>query len=102
MKRLAQPPAQRLRSSLGTLAVTALASGTLAAALGSPALAAPAAHRAAVTYTFETLNNARDLTFNQLLGINNEGLVAGYFGSGAHGHPNKGYRVHPPYRQGRV
>jgi hypothetical protein len=98
MKRLAQPHAQRLRSSLGTLAVTALASGTLAAALGSPALAAPAAHR--VTYTFETLNNARDLTFNQLLGINNEGLVAGYFGSGAHGHPNKGYRVHPPYRQG--
>ncbi|HEX4703499.1 MAG TPA: hypothetical protein VH352_15335, partial [Pseudonocardiaceae bacterium] len=32
-------------------------------------------------------------TFNQLLGINNRGLIAGYFGSGAAGHPNKGYVV---------
>ena len=30
-------------------------------------------------------------TFNQLLGINNRGQIAGYFGSGAAGHPNKGY-----------
>jgi hypothetical protein len=99
MKRLAQSPAQRLRQSAGALAVTALAAGTLAGSLGSPASAAtgPAA---AVTYTFRTLNNAHDVTFNQLLGINNFGLIAGYFGSGAHGHPNKGYRLGAPYHQG--
>jgi hypothetical protein len=37
------------------------------------------------------VDNAADLTFNQLPGVNNEGLIAGYFGSGAQGHPNKGY-----------
>src|SRR5579885_3695116 len=41
--------------------------------------------------TFQTLDNAADPTFNQLLGINNTGVIAGYFGSGAAGHPNKGY-----------
>ena len=40
-----------------------------------------------------------DVTFNQLLGLNNEGTIAGYFGSGAPGHPNKGYTFTPPYNQ---
>jgi probable HAF family extracellular repeat protein len=51
------------------------------------------------SYQVLTLNNRRDLTFNQLLGINNEGAIAGYFGSGAAGHPNKGYMLHPPFAQ---
>jgi len=41
--------------------------------------------------TFTTVNNQGDPTFNQLLGINNNNIIAGYFGSGAQGHPNKGY-----------
>jgi len=41
--------------------------------------------------SFTTLNNQGDPTFNQLLGINNNQIIAGYFGSGAQGHPNKGY-----------
>ena len=45
------------------------------------------------SYTYRTVNNNADTTFNQLLGINNAGTIAGYFGSGAQGHPNKGYRV---------
>jgi probable HAF family extracellular repeat protein len=49
---------------------------------------------------FTTHNDAKDLTFNQLLGINNEGVIAGYFGSGAQGHANKGYTLTPPYGQG--
>jgi hypothetical protein len=49
---------------------------------------------------FKTLNDARDPTFNQLLGINNQGTIAGYFGSGAAGHPNQGYTLTPPYGQG--
>jgi Cu/Zn superoxide dismutase len=42
-------------------------------------------------YTFTTLDNNADLTFNQLLGISDNGTIAGYFGSGAAGHPNQGY-----------
>jgi hypothetical protein len=42
-------------------------------------------------WAFSKLNNSNDRTFNQLLGINNRNQIAGYFGSGAHGHPNKGY-----------
>jgi hypothetical protein len=51
------------------------------------------------SYQVLTLNNRRDLTFNQLLGINNEGVIAGYFGSGAAGHPNKGYVLLAPFAQ---
>src|SRR5215472_14767080 len=47
------------------------------------------------SYQVLTLNDRRDLTFNQLLGVNDEGLIAGYFGSGAAGHPNKGYLLNP-------
>jgi hypothetical protein len=59
---------------------TSSASGTM-----SPSTAPPA------PYTFTTLDNPADVTFNQLLGFNNGGVIAGYFGSGAAGHPNKGY-----------
>ncbi len=51
-------------------------------------------------YTFTTLDDQADPTFNQLLGINNHGKIAGYFGSGAPGHPNKGYTLSAPYGQG--
>jgi hypothetical protein len=44
-------------------------------------------------YAFKTIDDPLDLTFNQLLGINNTGKIAGYFGSAI----NKGYRIEPPY-----
>jgi hypothetical protein len=80
------------------LGAAVLVSGALTLAAGAPALAAPAP-AAATSYTFHKLNNANDPTFNQLLGINNHGTIAGYFGSGAKGHPNKGYVLRPPYMQ---
>jgi hypothetical protein len=52
-----------------------------------------------VSYKFQTLNDNADITFNQLLGINQAGVIAGYFGSGLQGHPNKGYLLFPPYVQ---
>lgn len=73
--------------------VTAAAAAIAAGASGTAARAAP-------SYTFQTLNNNNDVTFNQLLGINTSGMIAGYFGSGAAGHPNKGYTLVPPYSQG--
>jgi probable HAF family extracellular repeat protein len=51
------------------------------------------------SYQVLTLNDRRDPTFNQLLGINNEGVIVGYFGSGDAGHPNKGYELLPPFAQ---
>jgi len=38
--------------------------------------------REPTTYSFQTLDNPGDPTFNQLLGINNDGLIAGFFGNG--------------------
>lgn len=48
-------------------------------------------------FQFQGIINTNDPTFNQELGINNFGVIAGYFGSGAQGHTNKGYTVVPPY-----
>ena len=55
-----------------------------------------------MTLKFTTLNDNADPTFNQLLGINNEGKIAGYFGSDAAPNfpPNKGYTLSFPYGQG--
>jgi hypothetical protein len=61
----------------------------------------PAAIPVAADYSFGTLNNPGDATFNELLGINNRGHIAGYFGSGAAGHPNTGYILRPPYHQAK-
>jgi hypothetical protein len=61
---------------------------------------APVAGGMAGGFQVLTLNDRKDLTFNQLLGINNQGFIAGYFGSGEAGHPNKGYVLRPPFAQG--
>jgi hypothetical protein len=62
---------------------------------GGYLLAAPtgavAAASAPVTFRFTTMDNPADPAFNQLLGLNDNGTFAGYFGSGVQGHPNKGY-----------
>lgn len=52
------------------------------------------------TLSFKTLDDQADPTFNQLLGINNDGKIAGYFGIGSQTHPNKGYTLNAPYGQG--
>jgi probable HAF family extracellular repeat protein len=97
-------------TGLARAGVAALATGSVAGALflASPALAATG-HQAATAgrqaaaatkYSFSTLNDQNDPTFNQLLGINTHNVISGYFGSGAAGHPNKGYLLKPPYGQG--
>jgi hypothetical protein len=52
-------------------------------------------------YAFQNIINNTDPTFNQELGINSAGTIAGYFGAGngLTGHPNQGYTVVPPYAQ---
>ncbi len=75
------------------VAVAAIGVGLAASAVPASA-SAPAA-----SFIFRKLNNSSDPSFNQLLGINNHGRIVGYFGSGAHGHPNKGYQLAAPYHQ---
>ena len=86
----------------GALAAAVAGSGALALFTGVAQAAPVASHQAgaATTYTFTTLNDQADPTFNQLLAINVHNVIAGYFGSGAAGHPNKGYQLTPPYAQG--
>jgi hypothetical protein len=93
------------RRHAARLGVAALATSTVAGALlaAGPAFAATAGHHAAsaAAYTFTTLDDRADPTFNQLLGINGHHVIVGYFGSGADAqHPNKGYVLKPPYGQG--
>jgi hypothetical protein len=80
------------RQTLNRLALRATVGWAAVAAL---ALAIPAAQASSLgnMYRFEDIINDNDVTFNQELGINNGGVIAGYFGSGAAGHPNKGYLV---------
>jgi hypothetical protein len=59
----------------------------------------PLLSNAASTYNYQKLDNPADPTFNQLLGINNTGTIAGYFGVGSMTNPNKGYTLAPPYGQ---
>ena len=96
-----------VRRTAGVRGVTGAAVAAVAVAgslaLGGVAQAATATGhqaRTATAYTFTTLNDQADPTFNQLLGINVHNVIAGYFGSGAAGHPNKGYLLTPPYGQG--
>ncbi len=79
------PPAQQ-----GALPSTPLA--------GSASRSAAAAARPD-DLTFQTIDNAKDPTFNQLLGISDSGVISGYFGIGSKQHPNKGYVVVAPYGQ---
>ena len=75
----------------GSTTPTTAVNGITPSSLGSPA--------AKLTYKFRTINNVADLTFNQLLGISRSKQIVGYYGSGAAGHPNKGYRISPPYKE---
>ena len=54
------------------------------------------------TYTLQTFNDPVDqpfdgATFTNLMGINNFGLIAGFYGSGAEGDPNQGFLLTPDH-----
>ena len=93
---------KKVIGAAAALAIIAGGSGAIAMAdhgrTGSPsatgdAVVTETAFHQPESYTFRTLDDNADPTFNQLLGINDKGVIAGYFGSGAAGHPNKGYVV---------
>ena len=49
------------------------------------------------TYTFTTIDDPADPTYNVLTGINNLDKLAGYYGDGSTSHPAHGYIVYKPY-----
>jgi hypothetical protein len=85
-------------AAAGALAATALAG----AGVANAATNAPSAVNGSGNYQYVNFGSTKDVTFNQLLGINNNGRIAGYFGSGAAGHPNKGYTITAPYAQNDI
>jgi hypothetical protein len=92
----------RTRRSIGLLAgVLALASGLLGGQAGIASAHYKTRHGATPTqYRFQLVASPQDPTFTQLLGINDFGVIAGYFGSGqvVSGtlHPNKGFTLSLP------
>jgi hypothetical protein len=87
-------------SALGGTSAAGGAAESLALSGSTTSNAAQIADGKAGGYQVLTLNDSKNITFNQLLGINNEGVIAGYFGSGSAGQPNKGYQLRPPFAQG--
>src|SRR5437763_15713102 len=97
---LAPKPSERQRlvhhrrglgASLGAVALFLAAACFASAASALPIGCVNQGKRAQcpkASYTFQTLNDNADITFHQLLGINQNGVIAGYFGSGLQGHPN--------------
>jgi hypothetical protein len=65
--------------------------------LAATAMLVSAMAAQAQTFSFQTLDNPTDPTFNQLLGINDSGVIVGYYGNSSVGHPNIGYEIAPPY-----
>jgi hypothetical protein len=105
-----------MRICLTVVAVVALAAlgGALVLTLHSPLprrdrsvpapvrpMASKVSPPAAAEYTLSTLDSASDLAYNKLLGINNLGHIAGYYGSGQAGQRSRGYVLRPPYSQVR-
>jgi hypothetical protein len=85
--------ASRLRAGILAAPVAALGLLVAASASASP-LASEWVANTSGMYSFQSISNPNDPSFDQLLGINNLGLIVGYYGSGASpAHPNKGFLV---------
>jgi hypothetical protein len=77
------------------------AAGLAAAAFAVACAAALTTGAAQAGYQFHTINDPADpsfngMTFTNLLGINNSSLIAGFYGSGQGGDPNKGFLLTLP------
>ncbi|MGA8098420.1 MAG: hypothetical protein WB810_07160 [Candidatus Cybelea sp.] len=88
---------------LGSCAAAAMLAGCVGsqpptlAARGQGFATIPLARASAGRYRFRTLDNPADPTYNDLTGINNAGVISGFYGGGGSGHPTKGYTLAPPY-----
>ena len=51
-----------------------------------------------INLAFKTLDDKPYTSFNELLGVNNNERIVGYFGSGKRSDPSVGYLIFPPYQ----
>ena len=84
------------RGRIGLITLALITSWTIAG-MGAAVNAAPALDAGATPYRFQSFASPHDPTFTQLLGINDQGVIVGYDGSGATGHPNKGFTLTLPH-----
>jgi hypothetical protein len=97
-----------LIAAAGALAATALAAGGSALASGQPGKDADrpvltAAAAPADGYQFVQIGSHKNRAYNRLLGINDNGRIVGYRGSGADkADPSLGYTITAPYAQGDI
>ncbi len=86
---------KRISSILGTAVLILGCNYALAQSSETEVISDVVAPAAATSYTFTDVNFSGD-TFTQLLGVNKNGVIAGYHGSGADAaHPNKGFTYTP-------
>jgi probable HAF family extracellular repeat protein len=91
-----------LAGLISGLAVAGVATATIAGASTHHQQRYRTAATAPMAWKYSALDAPVDRTFTQLLGINDQGSIAGYYGSGADArHPNKGFVVNRPYTHGR-
>jgi hypothetical protein len=57
------------------------------------------ARNASFTFKFTTIDDQTNPIFNEILGLNDGGKLAGFYGNGSVSNPNQGYVVDPPYQQ---
>jgi len=86
----------RTASSIASILLLLGASFVSAQSVSTDGIEAQPEVAAPVIYTFTEVNFSND-TFTQLLGINKQGVIAGYHGSGLDAaHPNKGFTLTLP------
>jgi hypothetical protein len=64
---------------------------------GPAAVGGPVRELRGGSYTYTTIDDPADPTYNVLTGINNLDKVAGYYGNGTTSHPAHGYVANEPY-----
>lgn len=84
---------KRFGTVVGALTV---ALGIIGSHAGAASADSPSPSPGSARYSFHKVASPKDPTFTQLLGINSGNTIAGYFGSGAAGHPNKGFTLSLP------
>jgi hypothetical protein len=90
--------------AFGAITLGALLAGLAACASPASPSASPQAPLARTPdtssgYTFQTVDNQVDPTFNEILGINDGAKLTGFYGSGSASDPSVGYIVVAPYGQ---
>lgn len=94
MSKPSGPPGKSMPAGAGSSpgAGSSRGTGNTAGTDGQPGTMTSSGN-ASGSYQFRTIGDPADPAFNQLLGISNRDNIVGYFGSGAAGHPNKGYQL---------